>query len=132
MPAVVISTDSASLDNAILLDYLTSEVAHEEPEIGSTDPKIPIDNNYTDDELDFGMRRGSMYYEDEGDKSEKRDAIPTARRRRRPATELQRFMLGTSAVDGCEGEDHDDADVYEDEEEEASQTDDGSTQTVEH
>jgi len=36
-PAVVISMDAACGDNPILLDYLTSEVALEEPEIGSTD-----------------------------------------------------------------------------------------------
>jgi len=37
--------------------------------------------------------------------------------------------LGPSDVDGCEGEDGDDANL--DEEEEASQADDGSTQNVE-
>jgi hypothetical protein len=58
-----------------------------------------------------------------------RDAIPTASRRRRPATELERFDLGTSDVDRYEGEDGDDADP--DEEEAASQADDGSTQNVE-
>jgi hypothetical protein len=45
MPAVVNSVDAAPVDNAILLDHLASEVAREEPEIGSTDPNIPIDNN---------------------------------------------------------------------------------------
>jgi len=40
-PAVVISVEAARVDNAILLEYLTSEVAPEEPEIGSTDPNIP-------------------------------------------------------------------------------------------
>ena len=44
-PAVVISMEAARDDNAILLDYLTSEVALEEPELGSTDPTIPMDNN---------------------------------------------------------------------------------------
>jgi len=77
-PAVVISTEASSVDNAILLDYLTSEVALEEPEIGSTDPNIPIDNNCTDDELHFGMPGGSGNYEDEGDERDDRDAIPTA------------------------------------------------------
>ena len=125
-PAVVISVEAARVDNAILLDYLTSEVALEEPEIGSTDSNIPIDNNCTDDELHFGMPGGSGDFEDEGDES---DAIPTASRRRRAATELERFDLGTSDVDGYEGEDGDDADA--DEEEEASQADDGSTQNVE-
>jgi len=130
-PAVVISTDAASVDNAILLDYLTSEVALEEPEIGSNDPNIPIDNNCTDDELHFGMPGGSGDYEDEGDESDKHDAIRTASRRQQPATELERFDLGTSDVDGYEGKDGDDADADADEEEEASQADDGSTQNVE-
>jgi hypothetical protein len=125
-PAVVISVEPARVDNAILLDYLTSEVALEEPEIGSTNSNIPIDNHCMDDELHFGMPGGSRDLEDEDDES---DAIPTASRRRRAATELERFDLGTSDVDGYEGEDSDDAD--EDEEEEASQAEDGSTQNVE-
>jgi hypothetical protein len=125
-PAVVISVEAALVDNAILLLYLTCKVALEEPEIGSPDPNIPRDNNSTDDELHFGMPGGSGDFEDEGDES---DAIPTASRRRRAATELVRFDLGTCDVDGYEGEDGDDADA--DEEEEASQADDGSTQNVE-
>jgi hypothetical protein len=80
-PAVVISTEAASVGNAILLDYLTSEVALEEPEIGSTDPNIPIKNNCTDDELHFGMPGDSGDYEDEGDESDKHNAIHTASRR---------------------------------------------------
>jgi hypothetical protein len=98
-PDVVISTEAASVDNVILLDYLTSEVALEEPEIGSSDPNIPIDNNCTDDELHFGMPGGSGDYEDEGDDSDEHDTIRTARQPRRPATELERFDLGTSDVD---------------------------------
>jgi len=74
----------------------------------------------------FGMPGGSGDFEDEGDES---DVIPTASRRRRAATELERFDLGTSNVAGYEGKDGDDADA--DEEEEASQADDGSTQNVE-
>jgi hypothetical protein len=57
-PAKVISRDAARVDNAILLDYSTPEVALEDPEIGSTDPNIPIDNNYMDDELHFGTPGG--------------------------------------------------------------------------
>jgi hypothetical protein len=125
-PAVVIIVEAARVDNAILLDYLTSEVALEEPEIGSTDPNIPIANNCTDDELHFGMPGGSGDFKDELDKG---DIIPTASRLRRAATELERFNLGTGDVDGYEGEDGDDADA--DEEEEASQADDGSMQNVE-
>jgi hypothetical protein len=77
-PAMVISVEAAHVDNAILLDYLTSEVALDEPEIGSTDPNIPIDNNCMDDEPQFGMPGGSGDFEDEGDES---DAVPTASRR---------------------------------------------------
>jgi len=130
-PAVVISVEAVRVHNAILLHYLASKVALEEPEIGSTDPNIPIDTNCMDDELHFGMPGGSGDYEDEGDESDDCDAIPTASRRRRPSTELERFDLGTSDVDGYEGEDGDDADADVDEEEESSQVEDGSTQNVE-
>jgi len=46
-------------------------------------------------------------------------------------TQLERFDLGTSDVDGYEGEDDDDADADAEQEEEASQADDGSLQNVE-
>jgi hypothetical protein len=84
-----------------------------------------------DDELHFGMPGGSGDYEDEGDDSDIHNANPTANRRRRPATELERFDLGTSDVDGYEGEDGDDVDADADEGEEASQVDDGLTHNVE-
>jgi len=58
-PAKVISVEAASFDNAILLDHLTSKVALEEPEIGSTHSNIPIDNNCMDDKLHFGMPGGN-------------------------------------------------------------------------
>jgi len=61
-PAVVISMEAAHVNNAILCNYLTSEVALEEPEIRSTDPNIPIDNNCTEDEFRFGMLGGSGDY----------------------------------------------------------------------
>jgi len=77
-PAVVISVEAVRVDNDILLDYLTSEVVLEEPEIGSTDRNIPIDNICMYDELHFGMPGDSGDYEDEGDESDERDAIPTA------------------------------------------------------
>jgi hypothetical protein len=130
-PAVVISVEAGRVDNAILLDYLPSEVALENHEIGSTDPNIPIDNNCMHDELHFGMPGGSGDYEVEGDESDDRDAIPTASRRRRPTTALERFDLGTSDVDGYEGEDGEDAEADADEQEESSQVDDGSMQNVE-
>ena len=129
-PAVVISMEAAHVHNGILLDYLTSEVVLEEPGIGSTDPNIPIHNNCTDDPLHFGMPGDSDDYDDEGDEINYSDAIPTASRRRRAATWLERFDLATSDVDGKEGHDSDDADENEDEE--ASQADDGSKQNLEH
>jgi hypothetical protein len=50
--------EAAGVDNVILLDYLSSEVALEEPKIGSGDPNIPMDNNCMDDEPHFGMPVG--------------------------------------------------------------------------
>jgi hypothetical protein len=73
--AVAIIVEAARFDIVILLDYLTSEVTLEKPQIGNTDPNIPIDNNCMDDELHFGLPGGSGDFENEGDKS---DAFPTA------------------------------------------------------
>jgi hypothetical protein len=74
-PAVVIRVEAARVDNAIILDFLASEVALEEPEIRSTDPNIPIDNTCTDDELHFGKPGAGRDYDDEGDTRDDRDAI---------------------------------------------------------
>jgi hypothetical protein len=68
--------------------------------------------------------------EDEGDESHDRDAIPIISRLHRPPSGLERLDLGTSYVDGYEGEDGNDGDVAE--EEDALQADDGSTQNVEN
>jgi hypothetical protein len=125
-PAVVISVEAVYVNNAIRLDYLTSEVSLVEPEIGRTVSNIPIDNNCTDDGQHFRMPGCSGDFADESDGS---DAIPTARQRRRAATELDRFHLGTSDVDGYEGEAGDDA--VADKEEEASQAEDESMQNEE-
>ena len=57
--AMVNSREAARVNNGILLCYVSSEVALEQPEIGSTYPNIPIDNNFTDDELHFRMPGGS-------------------------------------------------------------------------
>ena len=97
---MAISVEAARVDNPILLDYLTSKVALGEPEIGSTDPNILIDNNCMHDKLHFGMPGGSGDYKNDGDKSNERNAIPTTSRRRRPATELERFDIVASDVDG--------------------------------
>jgi hypothetical protein len=81
MPAVVITVEAACVDYAILRYHFASDVALKEPEIRSTDPNIPIDNNCTDDELHLGMPEGSGDYEDQGDESDDRDAIPTTSQR---------------------------------------------------
>jgi len=75
------------------------------------------------------MPVGSGDNEEEGDDSDVCDAISTASRRRHPAPELERFDLGTSDFNRYEREDGDDA--CADEEEAASQADDGSTHNVE-
>jgi hypothetical protein len=129
MPAKVIRTEAAYIDNAILLYYSTSEVGLEEPEIGSTDLNIPRDYNCKDDERLFGMPGGCEADDDGGDEIDKSDAIPTTSRQRQATTEIERFHLRTSDVDGYEGADGDDADA--DEEKESSQANDGFTQTLE-
>jgi hypothetical protein len=81
MPAMVIIMEAARVDNTIHLDYLTSKVALEEHEIGTTDPNIPIDNNCMDDKLHFRMPGGSWDIAHERDESDDPDAIPTASQR---------------------------------------------------
>jgi len=66
-PAVVISMEAAYVDNAILVDYLTSGVALDDPGIGSSDRNILMDNNCTDDKLHFRMPGDRGDYEVEGD-----------------------------------------------------------------
>jgi len=128
-PAAVISTEAARVDDAIRRDCLTSELGLEEPEIGRTDPNMPIDNNCTDDELHFGMPGGCQDYDHQGDEIDKSDAIPNPSWQQRAATELKSFHLATSYVDRYEGDDGDDVDA--DEEEDPSQADDGLTRTLE-
>jgi len=70
MPVVVISVEAAHVDNAMLVDYLTSEVAPDKPENGSADPNIPIKDNCLDDGLLFRMAGGSGDDEDEGNQSD--------------------------------------------------------------
>jgi len=128
MPAVVISVEAARVENTIPFDYFTSEVALEEPLIGSTDQNIPIDNNCTESEPYSGMAGGCRDHDNIGDESDERDTIPTGSRWWRAATDLERFDLGTSHVAEYEWEDGHDADAGG--EDEASPTDDGSTQNV--
>ena len=130
-PAVVISVEAAGVNNAILLNNMTSEVVLEESVIGSTDPIIPIDNSCMDDELYFGMLGGSREYKDESDEGDERDTIPTTSWQPWAESELERFDLGTSDVHEYEGDDCDYADADADEEEAVWQDDDGSMQNVE-
>ena len=111
--AEVIITEAARVDNFTLLDYLTSEVAIEEPGIGSTDPNHPADINCKEHELHFRMPGGCEDYHDDREEIDERNAIPTASQRRRAATELERFDLGTSDIAGDEGNDGDNADQEE-------------------
>jgi hypothetical protein len=80
MPAVVISVEAPRVDNAILVDYVTSVVSREEPEIRSNDPIILTENNSMDEQLHFVMTGGSRDWEDEGDEGDMCDAIRTASR----------------------------------------------------
>jgi len=128
-PAMVISMEPARVDNAILLDYLTSKVALQEPKIGKTDPNIPIDNNCTDDKLPSGMPGGSGDHEDKAPEGDVRNDIPTASRGWRATTEPERFDQWTSYVDGYDGEGGEDADAHD--KGDASQAGDRSTQNVE-
>jgi hypothetical protein len=128
-PAVVISMEAAHVDNAILLDHLASKMALDEPEIGITDLNIPIDKIAPMTNFISGCHGAAGITKMKGDESDDCEAIPTASRRQRPLMELEKFDLGTSDVDGYEGDDGNDADA--DEEEEASQAVDGSTQNEE-
>jgi hypothetical protein len=128
---VVISVEAACVNNAILLNWLTSKVVLQEPEIRSTDRNIPIDKDSTNDQLHFGMPGGSGDDEEEAEASDVCDAIPTISLQRWPATEFERFNLGSCDFDGYEGQDGDDGHVDADVEEQTLQADDGSTQNVE-
>jgi len=101
-------------------------VALNEPDSGSTYLNILIDNHYTDNELHFGMPGGSDDYEADGDGREEADPIHTVSRQRWPATELERFFQETSDVERYVGDHGDNSDA--DEEEETSESYDGSTQ----
>jgi len=128
-PAVVISMEVVHVDNAVLPDYLTLEVALEEPQIGSPDTNILIENNCKDDKLHSGKAGGSGDYQDEGDESDEHNPIPTASQRRWATIEPDRGDVATIDVDWYEGEDGNDADA--DQTEEASPANHGSTQNME-
>jgi hypothetical protein len=60
-PTVFITLEAARDGTNILLEYVTSEVAIDEPETRITDPNIVIDNNCTDDELHFAIPGNSKH-----------------------------------------------------------------------
>jgi hypothetical protein len=131
-PAVVIRVEAIHVDNAILLDYLTCEVALKESESGCTDPNILVDNNCADWAVHSGITGGSGEYEHDCDETVECDAIPTASQRRWPTTELERFDLGTSNVNGYQDKEGNDADSDMNEADDRSQSDDRTLQLVEY
>ena len=66
-PREVISTEAAVVDNVMLLDFLQSEPALQQPEIGVAYPGIPIDNNESDDELLFRFQPEDEEESDDND-----------------------------------------------------------------
>lgn len=129
MHVMLIRVDAASVVNINLHYYLTPEVASEVPVIGSTDLKIPIENICSDDELDFRSPGGRGKDEDERDKSDECDAIPTGSRQCQAVTDPERCHQGWSDVDVYDSGDGDDRDA--DDGEESSQSDEGSMPNVE-
>jgi hypothetical protein len=75
---MVISLQVACVNNAILLDNLTSQMAIEETEIRRSNRNIPIDYHYANAELHFRMLGDSEDDQADRNDSDKRDAIPTA------------------------------------------------------
>ncbi|KAF8538642.1 hypothetical protein BDD12DRAFT_884607 [Trichophaea hybrida] len=90
-----------------------------------TSTLLPGGKNCMDDEPHFLMPGGCRDYEDDSNESDMDNALSTTSQRLILATEHERFDLETSHFDGYKCEDGDDADG--DEEEEASQANDGST-----
>jgi hypothetical protein len=82
---------ATGVKTGILLYYVSSEVVLMKPEIRSTYPNIPIDNDWTDDELHCSIPRGCKDYDDGVDESEGSHAISTASLLRLAATELEWF-----------------------------------------
>jgi len=129
IPAIVISMEPVRVDNAILLGHLTFEVVLKRPGIGSTDPNIQTNNTCTDDKLHIRIPRGYGDYQDEGDKGDEWDTIATGSHPWQTVTELTTFALGTRDVISYLGDDGNN--VGRDEQEEALQANDASTQKLE-
>ena len=126
--AIVISIEAAQVHIAIDHDYWTSKVALEEPEFRSTYQYLLRHNNCTGNKQHCQMLESSRNREDSDEEGEKHDVLPTTDWRCQASTRLKECALGTSAVDGNEVENGNN--VHSDEEEEASQANDGSTQNV--
>jgi hypothetical protein len=122
--------ESAQGEDAHNLDYLTSNVALAAPENGSTDLNVLIDHHCMYDELCLWMPECSLDSHDEGDKHNKRNAIPTLWPRCLAVTELVRLDLRTSTNNWYESKYGNDVNV--DIKEDASQADDESTDNLEN
>jgi hypothetical protein len=101
--SVVISMEAAGVVNAILLVYITFAVTPEEPQIGSPNPIIPIDNYCLDDKLHFAIQGGSRDYKAEVDQNDICNPIRFVSWGRRAGTELERLNMRTTTVGGEEG-----------------------------
>jgi hypothetical protein len=73
-------------------------VTLEDPDIGSTEPNVRIDNNCPAYTLLFGMAGGSADYNDDGDESDDLGGFPTDSRRVWHVSELEGIDLGPSDV----------------------------------
>jgi hypothetical protein len=89
----VISTDVALVDNAILHHSLTTEVAVEYREIGSTNPINPTVHNCTENEVHFGMPALGKDSGDNSDKIKESDIIRTTSRQPWAFTDLESCLL---------------------------------------
>jgi hypothetical protein len=77
MPVTILHVEAGCIDNAAHLDYLTTKLQLEKPEIRSTDLNIPNDNNCTDNVRHFWIPAGSGDYTDKSDTTGEGKDIPT-------------------------------------------------------
>jgi hypothetical protein len=101
------------VEHAMLLEYLTCEVALGEPRIRSTSLNIPIDNNFMVDKLHLRMPDGSGNLKDEGVQRTEHNAICTSIWQIQTTTELEMFDWRTSDLEGYKGDNTKDGDVDE-------------------
>jgi hypothetical protein len=100
MPAVFIYVKGAFMDNAILLEYLTSNVAVTKPEIGCTHITVMVNSQFRDDKLYIWMAGDSGDFENDGDTIKELNAFPTPSLRRLTITEHESFYMGNGDIQG--------------------------------